>query len=96
MFANDFLTGSSRISGHVSEKCSLRDNRHLRRHIVSKGDNLELLAHLYYQDSRQWWRIVEANPQILQQCRTSMGQGIRRACDTSLARLVGHSISIPE
>ena len=95
MVASDFLFGSSGVAQRVRVNCQSAGG-HPRRHVVSKGDNLELLAHLYYQDSRQWWRIVDANPQILQQCRAFMGQGIRRACDASLARLVGRSIAIPE
>ena len=34
------------------------------RHIVNQGDRLDHLAHKYYKDSKKWWRIVDANPEI--------------------------------
>ena len=34
-------------------------------HVVKSGDRLDLLAGNYYNDSRLWWRIVDANPEIL-------------------------------
>jgi nucleoid-associated protein YgaU len=34
-------------------------------HTVSAGDRLDLLALQYYNDDRLWWRILDANPDIL-------------------------------
>lgn len=34
-------------------------------HTVKQGDRLDLLAKHYYNDDRLWWRIVDANPEIL-------------------------------
>lgn len=34
-------------------------------HIVQEGERLDLLALHYYNDSRRWWRIVDANPEII-------------------------------
>jgi nucleoid-associated protein YgaU len=34
-------------------------------HRVQTGDRLDLLARHYYNDDRLWWRIVDANPQVL-------------------------------
>lgn len=34
-------------------------------HQVKAGDRLDLLARHYYNDDRLWWRIVDANPQVL-------------------------------
>jgi nucleoid-associated protein YgaU len=34
-------------------------------HVVKVGDRLDLLARHYYNDDRLWWRIVDANPEIL-------------------------------
>lgn len=31
-------------------------------HRVAAGDRLDSLARRYYNDDRQWWRIVDANP----------------------------------
>jgi hypothetical protein len=32
---------------------------------VQAGDRLDLLARNYYNDDRLWWRILDANPQLL-------------------------------
>lgn len=34
-------------------------------HTLRSGDRLDLLAHHFYADGRQWWRILDANPQLL-------------------------------
>ncbi len=34
-------------------------------HRVKAGDRLDLLARHYYNDDRLWWRIVDANPEVL-------------------------------
>ena len=34
-------------------------------HTISAGERLDLLALHYYNDSRRWWRILDANPTIL-------------------------------
>lgn len=34
-------------------------------HTLRAGDRLDLLARHYYNDSRLWWRIVDANPEFL-------------------------------
>ncbi len=34
-------------------------------HVVQEGERLDLLALHYYNDSRRWWRIVDANPDII-------------------------------
>ncbi|GHE20367.1 LysM peptidoglycan-binding domain-containing protein [Halomonas urumqiensis] len=34
-------------------------------HTVTDGDRLDHLAHHYYNDNGQWWRIVDANPELL-------------------------------
>lgn len=34
-------------------------------HVVRAGDRLDLLARHYYNDDRLWWRIVDANPEVL-------------------------------
>ena len=34
-------------------------------HTVREGDRLDLLAQHYYNDDRLWWRILDANPEIL-------------------------------
>jgi hypothetical protein len=34
-------------------------------HEVQEGNRLDQLAYHYYNDVRLWWRIVDANPQII-------------------------------
>lgn len=34
-------------------------------HTLRSWDRLDLLAVHYYDDARKWWRIVDANPDIL-------------------------------
>ena len=34
-------------------------------HQVKENDRLDHLAKHYYNDSRLWWRIVDANPELL-------------------------------
>lgn len=34
-------------------------------HTVRAGDRLDLLARHYYNDGRLWWRILDANPELL-------------------------------
>ena len=34
-------------------------------HVVQQGERLDLLALHYYNDDRRWWRIVDANPEII-------------------------------
>ncbi len=50
---------------------------------VKEGDRLDLLALHFYNNSRRWWRILDANPQIV------------FAADLMLSEYVGASILIP-
>lgn len=34
-------------------------------HRIQAGDRLDLLARHYYNDDRLWWRIVDANPEVV-------------------------------
>lgn len=34
-------------------------------HRIEAGQRLDLLARHYYNDSRLWWRILDANPDLL-------------------------------
>jgi hypothetical protein len=52
-------------------------------HTLKSTDRLDLLALHYYNDSRKWWRILDANPEIL--C----------GADLSDPELVGTVILIP-
>ncbi len=52
-------------------------------HTVGAGERLDLLALRYYDDDRLWWRIVDANPELI--C----------AADLGLARWIGEVIVIP-
>jgi nucleoid-associated protein YgaU len=52
-------------------------------HVVRSGERLDLLARHYYNDSRLWWRIVDANP------------GFLYGGDMTLEAYVGQVIVIP-
>ena len=34
-------------------------------HVIKEGERLDLLALHYYNDPRHWWRIVDANPEVV-------------------------------
>lgn len=55
----------------------------LLEHTVQLGERIDLLAYEYYDDSRLWWRILDANPHI------SYGAGF------SMDEFVGEVIVIP-
>lgn len=46
-------------------------------HTVRAGDRLDLLARHYYNDDRLWWRILDANPELL-----FGGDAVRENADT--------------
>lgn len=52
-------------------------------HVVAQGDRLDRLAQYYYDDARRWWRILDANPELL------------NGADLSLEQWVGAVILIP-
>ncbi len=55
-------------------------------HVVKEGERLDLLALHYYNDVHKWWRILDANPELL------FGGDIESG---SLNGLVGETILIP-
>lgn len=44
-------------------------------HIVAAGDRLDLLALHYYNDVQLWWRILDANPELL--CAADLADSAR-------------------
>lgn len=50
---------------------------------ISEGDRLDLLALHFYNNSRRWWRILDANPQLV------------FGADLMLEEYVGETILIP-
>mgnify|MGYP001259467932 CR=1 FL=1 len=52
-------------------------------HVVRQGERLDLISLYYYNDTRMWWRILDANPDILY------------GGELSLAPWVGQVILIP-
>ena len=58
-------------------------------HIVTEGERLDELARHYYNDDRLWWRIVDANPEVL------YGGDLVQSDNYSLATMVGQVIRIP-
>lgn len=53
-------------------------------HVIEAGDRLDLLAHHYYNDARLWWRILDANPDLMS------------GAELSLAARAGEVILIPK
>ena len=51
--------------------------------IAGEGDRLDLLALYFYVDSRKWWRILDANPEIV------------FGADLTLEDYIGETILIP-
>jgi hypothetical protein len=52
-------------------------------YIVKENDRLDLLALYFYVDSRKWWRILDANPEII------------FGADLTLGEYIGETILIP-
>ena len=52
-------------------------------YIVKQDDRLDLLALYFYNDSRKWWRILDANPDII------------FGADMRLDEYIGEAILIP-
>jgi len=50
---------------------------------VIEGDRLDLLSLHFYNNTRRWWRILDANPQII------------FAADLMLYKYIGETILIP-
>ncbi len=50
---------------------------------VNEGDRLDLLSLHFYNNSRRWWRILDANPQII------------FGADLMLSDYIGETILIP-
>lgn len=52
-------------------------------HVIEAGDRLDHLAMRYYRDVHMWWRILDANPELLD------------AGELALDELAGEIIAIP-
>ena len=50
---------------------------------INEGDRLDLLALHFYNNTRRWWRILDANPQLI------------FGADLMLDHFVGETILIP-
>lgn len=63
-------------------------------HVVKEDERLDLLALYYYNDPRKWWRIVDANPEILNGGDLFIASGSQED-ENPLVNLVGSVILIP-
>ena len=52
-------------------------------YIVKEGDRLDLLSLHFYNNTRRWWRILDANPQVI------------FGTDLMLSEYIGETILIP-
>ncbi len=67
-------------------------------HVLRDGDRLDLLARHYYNDERLWWRILDANPQILFGADLMPVEDVRESAEETgplEESLVGQVILIP-
>jgi len=71
---NDFIGVRPRVIGAASG---------VIEHSITSADRLDLLARHYYNNERLWWRILDANPDIL------------HAGDVCTSERVGETILIP-
>jgi nucleoid-associated protein YgaU len=62
-------------------------------HTVRLGDRLDRLARHYYNDDRLWWRILDANPEIL--FGSDLDAATAAGATGELDRLLGRVIVIP-
>lgn len=53
-------------------------------HVLKAGDRLDLLARHYYNNPRLWWRLLDANPDLV------------FGCDLQLAGMEGEIILVPK
>ncbi len=63
-------------------------------HVVKEDERLDLLALYYYNDPRKWWRILDANPEILNGGDLFIAGGSKEE-ENPLKSLVGSVILIP-
>jgi len=52
-------------------------------YVIKQGDRLDLLALYFYNDSSKWWRLLDANPEIM------------FAADLTIEEQVGNTIQVP-
>lgn len=73
-------------------------------HTVRSGDRLDLLARHYYNEGRLWWRILDANPEILyggdavvetERDAGSDGETDESSETSEMESMVGRTIVIP-
>jgi hypothetical protein len=76
-----FTGGENRFRGIRPRPVQTDDG--VIEHIVEASDRLDLLAMRYYRDVHLWWRILDANPELLD------------AGELSLAKWAGRIIAIP-
>lgn len=78
-----FSTGddNARFDGLRSREIGLATG--VLEYTINEGDRLDLLALHFYNNTRRWWRILDANPQII------------FGADLMLDEYVGETILIP-
>lgn len=69
-------------------------------HTVRSGDRLDLMARHYYDDARLWWRILDANPEILYagDAVRDEGEGTEAGSEPEVlesSSMVGRTLVIP-
>ncbi|MCB1125258.1 MAG: tail protein X [Verrucomicrobiae bacterium] len=67
-------TGTVRCKGTTSR--AIGPATGVLEHVVREGDRLDLLARHYYGDDRLWWRILDANPDLLNGAWLSLPESV--------------------
>jgi nucleoid-associated protein YgaU len=62
LFSRTGLTGAS-FSGTRVRQVNTAEG--VLEHTIQAGERLDLLALHYYNDDRKWWRILDANPYLI-------------------------------
>ena len=74
--------GSDPVFGGIRPR-DIRPAAGVLEYTVKEGDRLDLLSLHFYNNTRRWWRILDANPQII------------FGADLMLEAYVGETILIP-
>lgn len=64
-------------------------------HVVASDDRLDLLARHYYGDDRLWWRLLDANPEIVDPADAVRDEDAVAADGTPRPGRVGRPLLVP-
>ncbi len=74
--------GEAPVFGGIRPR-KIRPAAGVLEYTVNEGDRLDLLSLHFYNNTRRWWRILDANPQVI------------FGADLMLSEYIGETILIP-